>query len=84
VIESSGISMMAFVTWLPARAGRPVLDKTGLSGDYELLLKYSVSGADDAPALPTALREQLGLELRPMELPTEVLVIDYIERPSEN
>jgi uncharacterized protein (TIGR03435 family) len=84
VIESNGISMMSFVTWLPARVGRPVLDKTGLVEDYELLLKYSVAATDDAPAFPTALREQLGLELRAVEIPTEVLVIDYIERPSEN
>ena len=76
--------MMSFVTWLPARVGRPVLDKTGLSGDYELLLKYSTADTDDAPSLPTALREQLGLALQPVEAPMEVLVIDHIERPSEN
>jgi uncharacterized protein (TIGR03435 family) len=84
VIESNGISMKAFATWLPARVGRPVVDKSGLSGDYELLLKYSTGDTDDAPSILTALREQLGLTLRPMDVPTEVLVIDHIERPSEN
>ena len=39
LIDSNGISMAAFVTWLPGPLGRPVLDKTGLSGSFELLLK---------------------------------------------
>lgn len=78
------MSMASFVTWLPALLGRPVLDKTGVSGNFELSLKYSTGDSDDAPALPTALREQLGLTLRPIEAPTEVLVIDHIERPSAN
>jgi len=84
VIESNGISMMSFVTWLPARVGRPVLDKTGLSGDYELRLNYSTGAGDDAPSITTALKEQLGLTLESVAAPTEVLVIDHIERPSEN
>jgi len=36
------------------------------------------------PALPTALEEQLGLKLTPTKVPTTTLVIDSIERPSEN
>jgi uncharacterized protein (TIGR03435 family) len=83
-IESTGISMTQFATWLPALVGRPVVDKTGLSGYYQVSLKYSSSNADDGPVLPTALREQLGLMLQPVDAPTEVLVIDHIERPSEN
>jgi uncharacterized protein (TIGR03435 family) len=53
------------VTWLPQRIGRPVLDKTGLSGSYELLLKYSATDWGDMPSLPTALREQLSDEDSP-------------------
>ena len=83
-IVSNGISMTRFATWLPALVGRPVIDKTGLRGYYEVSLKYSMATADDAPVLPTALREQLGLMLQPVDAPTEVLVIDHIERPTEN
>ena len=83
-IESNGMSMPVFITWLPALAGRPVLDETGLVGNYELRLRYSAGIGDDGPALPTALREQLGLRLEPVNAPTEVLVIDHIERPTEN
>jgi uncharacterized protein (TIGR03435 family) len=83
-IVSNGISMARFATWLPALVGRPVIDKTDLHGYYEVSLKYSIATADDAPVLPTALREQLGLMLQPVNAPTEFLVIDHIERPTEN
>jgi uncharacterized protein (TIGR03435 family) len=83
-IESNGISMTGFSTWLRALVGRPVIDKTDLRGYYQVSLKYSIANGDDAPVLPTALREQLGLTLLPVDAPIEVLVIDHIERPSEN
>jgi uncharacterized protein (TIGR03435 family) len=76
--------MARFATWLPALVGRPVVDKTELQGFYEVSLKYSLTNSDDAPILPTALSEQLGLMLQPVNVPVEVLVIDRIERPTEN
>jgi uncharacterized protein (TIGR03435 family) len=81
LIDSAGMSMPAFVTWLPALVGRPVLDKTGLQGYYELVLKYSVGNASDAPSIFTALRDQLGLTLKAVDAPSEVIVIDHIQRP---
>jgi uncharacterized protein (TIGR03435 family) len=84
VIDSNGISMAAFITWLPGPLGRPVIDKTGLSGSYELLLRYSPTDSGDLPSLPTALREQLGLTLEPIQGPIDVLVLDHIERPTPN
>jgi uncharacterized protein (TIGR03435 family) len=84
LIESNGMSMPAFVTWLPGILGRPVLEKTGLTGRYELLLKYSQSEGGDLPSLPTALREQLGLTLESIDAPTDVIVVDHIEKPTAN
>jgi uncharacterized protein (TIGR03435 family) len=84
LIDSTGMSMANFVTWLPGLLGRPVVDKTGLSGNYALLLKYSSTDTGDAPSLPTALREQLGLTLESIQAPTDVIVIDHIERPTPN
>ena len=37
-----------------------------------------------APVLTTAIEEQLGLRLVSTKAPLEVLVIDHVERPSEN
>ena len=62
---------------------RQIVDKTGLQGKFSFTLKFS-GGLDGAPALPTALQEQLGLRLVPENGPAEVVVIDHIERPSGN
>jgi len=82
LIDSNGMAMAAFVTWLPGIVGRPVVEKTGLSGRYELLLKYSQAEGADLPSLSTALREQLGLTLESIQAPTDVIVIDHIEKPT--
>jgi uncharacterized protein (TIGR03435 family) len=69
--------------------GRIVLDKTGLEGNYDVTLRYMDRERPDAPPdapplLFTALQEQLGLKLEPDRAPLRVLVIDRIERPTEN
>lgn len=79
---------------------RPVVDQTGLTGRYEFLLRWtpdetqflqagarmSVPGNDaDAPSLFSAVQEQLGLRLSAEKrTPVEVLVLDHIDKPSEN
>lgn len=72
---------------------RQIVDTTGLQGKFNFTLKFRARGnADfggtqddgDAPELPTALQEQLGLKLVPESGAVEVIVIDHIERPSEN
>jgi uncharacterized protein (TIGR03435 family) len=64
----------------------PVVDRTGLTGTFDIDVRWSTDGAPDAdaPFLPTALREQLGMRFQREEVPTEVLVVDHIERPSPN
>ncbi len=63
---------------------RLIVDKTNLQGRFNFTLKFG-SGADsDAPELPAALQEQLGLKLVPENGAVEVVVIDHIERPSGN
>jgi bla regulator protein blaR1 len=72
---------------------REVVDRTGLKGRFNFTLKFRTNldadgggGAEDskAPVLPTALQEQLGLRLVPESGPVQVVVIDHIERPTEN
>jgi len=57
-----------------------------LRGGYNFTLEWVPDEAQDAlvTALPTALLEQLSLRLRSQKAPVHVLVIDRIERPSEN
>lgn len=71
--------------------GRPIVDKTGLTGTYDMAMQWgperlvSARAADsDAPSLFTAVQEQLGLKLTAAKGQVEVVVIDSIERPSEN
>lgn len=68
--------------------GRPVVDKTGLTGRYNIDLGWApdeLEGTSSAgPSIFTALREQLGLRLVPARAPVDVLVVDHVERPSAN
>ncbi len=70
-------------------AGRPVVDKTGLTGRYDMEVpRMQNVGADNtAPdGVPTifAVVESFGLKLEAQKDPVEVLVVDHAERPSEN
>ena len=74
---------------LSERLERPVIDKTGVEGLFDIHLEYTPDTAgppaDNAgPSLVTALQEQLGLKASPDKGPVEVLVVDHIEKPSEN
>jgi uncharacterized protein (TIGR03435 family) len=68
--------------------GRPVVDRSGLTADYEFELRWSPDSDrarpvnPDLPSLFTALREQLGLKLEAATGPVEMLVIDSAERPT--
>ena len=74
---------------LGSGTGRVVVDKTGLKGNYDMTLRYvdrpSPNAPPDAPPeIFTALQEQLGLKLEPDRAPLKILVIDRIEKPTEN
>jgi uncharacterized protein (TIGR03435 family) len=68
--------------------GRIVLDKTGLTGKYDINLKWTPEGrqetADSGPSIFTALEEQLGLKLVSARGPVDTIVVDRVERPSPN
>ena len=57
-----------------------MIDKTGLQGVYDMHFEWMPSRIP----LATALEEELGLRLQAVTGPVEVLVIDHVERPSEN
>jgi uncharacterized protein (TIGR03435 family) len=87
-----GCSMEQVVGMLSAQFGRPVIDKTGLAGKYDFVLKYKgrfdqdrpADDLDPMPPMDRALQEQLGLKVEAAKGPAKVLIIDHIEKPSEN
>lgn len=85
-IEVEGSNSLAFLAEeLSKETGRNVVDKTGITGRYDLKLQWTPDdAADSGPSLFTALEEQLGLKLQPAKGPVQVLVIDHVEMPSAN
>jgi uncharacterized protein (TIGR03435 family) len=86
---SATVSMQTLSNQLAQLAvDRPVLDRTGLTGLYEIKLQWSPSntGAQEAVAgsIFTAIEEDLGLKLVAAKEPTDVVVIDQVGVPSEN
>jgi uncharacterized protein (TIGR03435 family) len=73
-----------FCDQLSGRVGRPVLDRTGLAGDFSFELYFTPDGAnagDDAePGIFDALREQLGLRLEAGRGPVELLIVERAEK----
>jgi uncharacterized protein (TIGR03435 family) len=84
-IVISRATMAQLCSRLTVFAGRPVIDKTGLAGVFDLKLNFAPEDAtSEFPSLFTALQEQLGLRLESIKAPLEMLVIDRVERPSAN
>ena len=95
LIEGHEISIAQFAFWLRGELGRPVVDRTGLTGKYDLRLQWvpdesQPNSGGEAPA-PDSLGpsifgaiQELGLKLKAVRGPVEVLVIDHIDKPSEN
>jgi uncharacterized protein (TIGR03435 family) len=63
---------------------RTVIDKTGLTGRFDVHLEYRPELDGEGPSIFTAVQEQLGLKLESGKGPVETLVIDHVERPSQN
>jgi len=89
-----------FTAVLQNSTDRPVVDQSGLTGRYDFTLNFTPDAAmvvrlggpptlagdnpDAAPDLFAAFQQQLGLKLEPAKAPVDVMVIDKVERPSEN
>jgi uncharacterized protein (TIGR03435 family) len=90
-----GTSMPRFAAWLTRFAERAIVDRTGLTGRFDIELTFSpegmtvitTNGIQQAPpadglSIQTSVREQLGLRLVPARGPVDVLVLENAERPT--
>jgi uncharacterized protein (TIGR03435 family) len=90
---------MKYLAWrLQAFVDRPIIDRTGLAGEYDFELAFVVDidpvvaeralasgrGIDPHPSVFEAVRQQLGLRLESGKGPVELIFIDHAERPSAN
>ena len=90
--------MATLASHLTDLLGRPVVDKAGFEQTFDFDLKFApdestpalplrppnAANASDLPNVFTALQDQLGLKVKSARDPVEVIVIDRIERPTEN
>lgn len=93
-LDAKGIRIDDLIRDLQHRVNKPIVDKTGLTGKYDMKLTWSVEGQslnggdakdDNAqPVIFTAVKEALGLELKPAHGPVQVLVVDSVMHPSPN
>jgi uncharacterized protein (TIGR03435 family) len=86
VVSNANMTYVGIMLGIVTR--RPVVDRTGMTGGYSFDLPFAPQdappGDTSAASLFTALQEQLGLRLEDSRAPVEVLVVDRMERPSEN
>jgi bla regulator protein blaR1 len=100
-IEANGVPIDAFIQGLSQQLGRPIVDKTGMKGFYDIKLQWTPElgvglvkpGGPDpdppladasSPSIFTAIQEQLGLRLDSAKGPVDILVIDSVQKPTEN
>ena len=89
-IEIFGATTGTPALLLSGPAGRPVVDKTGLTGIYDMKLDMGPAGlaadnsADNGPSVFSSLQAELGLKLISDKDKVECLIIDHMERPSPN
>jgi uncharacterized protein (TIGR03435 family) len=95
-IRGMAVTLPEIAEMLSGDLKRTVLDRTGIAGRYDFTLEYAPEIIEPAvnpnektadpngPSIFTALQEQLGLRLEASKGPVQILVIDHVEKPTEN
>ena len=89
-VRAAGVPVSRIADFLRTSGGRPIVDRTGLTGLYEFKLVYRPETGrppdptDDRPNIFTALQEQLGLKLESARGPVSFILVERIERPTPN
>jgi uncharacterized protein (TIGR03435 family) len=89
LIANQRVSMEWFTGVVEGLLGRPVVNRTGFMGSFKVHVEFApVAPTHDSestkPSIFAALEKQLGLKLESQKGTEEVLVIDHVEKPSEN
>jgi uncharacterized protein (TIGR03435 family) len=98
LLGSRNVTINSIAGALPSveRLGRPIVDKTGLTGTFDFTLEWmpepdnagapgaAVAPESQTPSFMEAVNEELGLKLKPGKATLPVLVVDHVQRPSEN
>jgi uncharacterized protein (TIGR03435 family) len=88
-ITSPHMAVANLIGNLATASGRPVIDRTNVTGVFDIDLQWNAGpaladSASDAASIFVAVQERLGLKLDPTRASVDVLVVDHIERPTEN
>ena len=86
-VSGTSVDMVALAAMLASPAGRPVQDQTGLPGKYTIKVQFAPAGDTEStlPSIFTAVKEQVGLELKPAQVPVPTLTIEHLNlTPTEN
>lgn len=84
-LSGQHLTMENLTNMLAGQVERPVIDNTGLDGQYDFRLQWTPEESpDNGPSIFSAIQEQLGLKLESQRAPQDIVVIDHVERPSAN
>jgi uncharacterized protein (TIGR03435 family) len=86
-LSGTNIDMVALAAMLASPAGRPVQDQTGIQGKYTIKVQFASAGDAEStlPSIFTAVKERVGLELKPAQVPVQTLTIEHLNLiPTEN
>jgi uncharacterized protein (TIGR03435 family) len=82
-MSATKMSIHDFADTVSGYTRRSVIDRTGLEGNFDFKFDWSPQDPN-SPSIFTVLQEQLGLKLEAEREPVEFLIIDHVEKPSEN
>jgi uncharacterized protein (TIGR03435 family) len=95
----NAVTLPLFIRFLSQRLDRTIVDKTNLTGRFDIRLQWTPSAGENplspggdalppadssGPSIFSAIQEQLGLKLESARGPVEMFVIDQVAKPSEN
>jgi uncharacterized protein (TIGR03435 family) len=92
-VRRSGVTLSDFATFLQGQVGRPVVDRTGLDGLFDVEYTFAaqppspsteLAAGANVPPILVALEEQLGLKLESERTQVPVLIVESVGRPTQN